>query len=348
MTATTAVKLRRALFPALAVAALTLSACGTSEDTDDADGGGDDTAQNDDAQNDDADGDAPEDAGPVTVTDARGEEITLDEPAQDVVALEWSEAEDLVILGVMPVGVADVEGYGTWVQSAPLDDSVTDVGTRQEPSVDSIVGLDPDLVITEDRGNNLIAQLEEYVPVMVIEGADASDNIGQMKENFTTIATAVGKDDEAEQILADFDATLADGRQQLEDAGVAGEQFAMADGWMEGSSVAIRMFGQGSLVSDLAEELGLVNAWDGEVDEAWGLGQTDVEGLTGLGDVHFFYSSSDEENVFAEGLADNAIWNDLPFVQSDQVYKLDDGTWTFGGPASSTHIVDQFVEILGG
>ena len=33
--------------------------------------------------------------------------------------------------GVMPVGVADVEGYSTWVTAAPLDDSVTDVGTRR-------------------------------------------------------------------------------------------------------------------------------------------------------------------------------------------------------------------------
>ncbi|WP_205856496.1 ABC transporter substrate-binding protein [Phytoactinopolyspora endophytica] len=338
MTPMNPVKLRRALIPALAIATLALTACGSSEDTDD--DAGEDTAA---SSNDDSEAEA---TGPVTVTDARGEEITLDAPAEDVVALEWAETEELVVLGVMPVGVADVEGYGTWVQAAPLDDDVTDVGTRQEPSVDSIVGLDPDLVITEDRGNNLIQQLEESVPVIVLEGTDTADNIGKMKENVTTIATAVGKEDEAEQVLADFDAALAEGMQQIEDAGVAGEQFAMADGWMEGSSVALRMFGQGSLVSDLAEELGLVNAWEGDVDEEWGLGQTDVEGLTSLENPHFFYSSSDGEDVFADGLADNAIWNDLPFVENGQVHKLDDGTWTFGGPASSTNIIDQFVEIL--
>ena len=45
--------------------------------------------------------------------------------------------------------------------------------------------------------------------------------------------------------------------------------FAAAHGWSEGGSVAIRMFGEGSLFSDIAEELGLSNAWTGKVDE-WG------------------------------------------------------------------------------
>lgn len=291
------------------------------------------------------DGTTGETAGPVTVTDARGEEITLDAPAQDVVALEWSEVEDLVTLGVMPVGVADVEGYSTWVSEAPLDDSVTDVGTRQEPSVDSIVALEPDLVITEERGNNVIRQLEEYVPVIVLEGSSTADNIGQMRENFTTIATAVGKQDEAAAVLEEFDTTLEEGAQAIEDAGASGQKFAMADGWMQGSSVAIRMFGEGSLVSDLAEEIGLQNAWTGEVDEVWGLGQTDVEGLTGLGDVHIFYSAS-REDVFSDGLEGNAIWESLPAVENGNVHKLDAGTWTFGGPRSSMHIVDQLVATL--
>lgn len=322
---------RLARAASLAVAAGLLAACGTSEDPSSADGA---TTQP-----------SAEPAGPVTFTDARGEEITLDAPAEDVVALEWSEVEDLVTLGVMPVGVADVEGYSTWVSQAPLDDSVTDVGTRQEPSVDSIVALEPDLVITEDRGNNLIDRLEELVPVMVLEGSDTADNIGLMRENFTTIATAVGREDEATTVLDEFDAALDDGRQAIEDAGAGGQEFAMADGWMQGSSVAIRMFGEGSLVSDLAEEIGLQNGWTGEVDEVWGLGQTDVEGLTGLGDVHLFYSAS-REDVFAEGLEGNAIWESLPAVENGNVHKLDEGTWTFGGPRSSMHIVDQLVAAL--
>jgi ferric hydroxamate transport system substrate-binding protein len=324
-----------ALIGTLALTALALVGCGTTEEPTGAGAKPTKTATS-------------EAAAPVTLTDARGEKVTLENgPAQKVVALEWSEAEDLVTLGVMPVGVADMKGYSTWVKAEKLDASVTDVGTRAEPSVDSIAALEPDLVIMEaDRGSPVITQLEKTTPVLVIEGSDASRNIAQMKDNFTLIAKAVGKEDKATEVLAEFDQKLADGRQRIADAGAAGDGFAMADGWMEGSQVSIRMFGKGSLMSDLAEELGLRNQWNAKVDEVWGLGQTDVEGLTAVKNPHFFYSAS-EDDVFAEGLADNAIWKSLPFVKSDQVYKLDDGTWTFGGPRSCMDFIDQVVKAVG-
>ena len=68
----------------------------------------------------------------------------------------------------------------------------------------------------------------------------------------------------------------------------------------------------------------------------WGLGQTDVEGLTALkdADVRFFYNASDGDDVFADGLAGNAIWTVAAVRQAGQLHKLPDGIWTFGGPLS--------------
>jgi len=311
-------------------AALFVSGCGSTE-----------SPSNDDQ--------AEPTGGPVTVTDSRGETVTLDTPASKVVGLEWGEVEMLVSLGVMPVGVADVEGYGTWVTAAQLDDRVTDVGLRGEPSVDAIVGLEPDLVVMEaERGSSLVTQIEEYVPVIVTTGSDAAgDNLGRMRDDLMMIATAVGQVDEAEALLADFDTALADGEQQIADAGAAGAQFAMADGWRQGSSISIRMFGEGALVSDIAAELGLTNAWTGEVDEVWGLGTTDVEGMTALEeeDLRFFYNASDGDDVFADGLAGNAIWDSLPFVQQGQLHKLPDGIWTFGGPLSCQQFIDAMLQV---
>ncbi|MBQ1048075.1 iron-siderophore ABC transporter substrate-binding protein [Micromonospora sp. C51] len=284
--------------------------------------------------------------GPVTVTDSRGKEVKLDAPATKVVGLEWGEVEMLVSLGVMPVGVADPKGYATWVSAAKLDAGVKDVGTRGEPSIDSIVALQPDLVVMEDdRGANVITQLEKYVPVIVTKGSDASDNLGRMRADLNMIATAVGKTAEAEKLLADFDAAIADGKKKIADAGAAGKPFAIADGWKEGSTVSIRMFGEGALVSQIGIQLGLTNAWTGETDPAWGLGQTDVEGLTVLKspDLHFFYNASDGVDVFADGLNSNAIWKSLPFVKQGNLHRMPDGIWTFGGPLSGKQYIDQLV-----
>ncbi|GIH97914.1 ABC transporter substrate-binding protein [Planobispora siamensis] len=296
-------------------------------------------------------GTASASASPVTVTDSRGKQVTLDRPATKVVALEWGEAEMVVSLGVMPIGVADTKGYGTWVTAAKLDPSVKDVGTRQEPSVDSIAALQPDLVVMEaERDSALVPQLEKFVPVIVTKGSDASDNLGRMRDDLKMIATALGKTAEADKLLADLDSALAAGKEQLTSAGVAGKPFVMADGWKDGSKISIRLFGKGALVSDIATQLGLVNGWTGEVDPMWGLGTTDVEGLTALKDpdTRFFYNASDGVDVFAEGLASNAIWKKLPFVEKGQVSKLPDGIWTFGGPLSSKQYAEALVKAYTG
>lgn len=287
-------------------------------------------------------------AGAVTVTDSRGKTVRLDAPAKKVVALEWGEAEMLVSLGVMPVGVADVKGYGTWVTAARLGAGVKDVGTRAEPSVDAIVALAPDLVVMEsERSSTLVTQIERFAPVIVTKGSDAQDNLARMRDDFTMIATAVGRTDRATNVLADFDAALAEGRQKIAAAGGSGRHFAVADGWKQGSSISIRMFGEGALVSQVAIRLGLRNAWTGKVDAVWGLGQTDVEGLTALRDkdLRFLYNASDGEDIFAAGLAGNAIWRSLPFVQQQKVHRMADGIWTFGGPLSCIQFIDQTVRV---
>ena len=326
--------------PALAAAlagVLALGACGTSQPTADADVDP-----------------AAAGAEPITLTDSAGRTVELDAPAERVVVLEWQQVEDVLSLGVQPVGVADVKGYRTWNTAEELDTGVTDVGTRGEPNMDAVFSTDPDLVIAEaERGSPLIKQLEEYdVPVLVTKGADAEDPIANMRATFTLIAQALGKDDEATTVLREFDAHVAEARRAIADADPETTEFAFADAYLDGSNVSIRPFGQGSLVGELGEAIGLTNVWKGEVDPAYGLGTTDVEGLTAIGDAHFFFTSTDALTDAAgyepwmPALQDNAIWKNAPFVKADRVHPFPSGVWTFGGPRSSQQIIDAFVDAL--
>lgn len=285
-------------------------------------------------------------ADPVTVTDARGETVRLEAPAERVVALEWAEVEMLDTLGADVVGAADPQGYATWNAAAELDPGTEDVGFRAEPSLDAIMALQPDLVVLEkDGGDALIGQMERAgIPVLVTEGSDASRNLDRMREDFLLIAQAIGETERAEEVLADLDAQLDSTREALAEAGNDGARFALADGWMQGSNVNVRMFAEGALFSEVAEEVGLENAWRKSGDATWGLMTTDPEGLGALrryDDLTFLYSSSAEPDVFAEGLSRNEIWTSMPFVEKGAVHKLDSGTWTFGGPASISSFLDQ-------
>ncbi|GAA2163659.1 MULTISPECIES: ABC transporter substrate-binding protein [Glycomyces] len=321
---------RSAVPAALAAAALlALSACGTTEE-----GGGDDGTE--------------AASGPVSTVDFLGRTVELDKPAERVVILEWSEVEISISLGVMPVGVADIEGYNVWAGAAePLDDSVTDVGMRSEASIDSIAGLNPDLVILENDNEAIIDPLEEFVPVLVTEGSNEEDNLARMQRDVNMIADLTGKNAEADELWAAFETKLADTAAAIEAGGKSDVPVLIVDGWIDGSSISIRPFGEGSLFGALAKEVGLTNAWTGETDGVWGGGATDVEGLAQYTDteLNLVYNNSFNDDIFNEALVGNPIYDNLRFVKDGTMYELPKGAWTFGGPRSSEILLDFLAEV---
>ncbi|MFF3945768.1 ABC transporter substrate-binding protein [Streptomyces sp. NPDC001902] len=321
--------MRRSIVIAAAAAALALAGCGTTEPA--------------------ADGAAKDDTKGITLTDASGAEVSLDGPAKKVVGTEWNVVESLVTLGVDPVGVADVKGYGTWDTVVPLKNRPTDIGTRGEPSMDTIASLSPDLIVaTTDLPDAAVKQLKKIAPVLEVRSADAADPVGRMKENLDLIAEATGTTAKADEAKKAYDAKVAEGRKALADAGLAGSEIAFADGYVASNQVSIRPYTGGSLIGGVNEALGLKNAWKIEGDKDYGLAATDVEGLTGLGDVQFAYIGSDSEgsDPFADDLAGNSVWKSLPFVKKGEVHRLPDGIWMFGGPQSMESYVDAVVGAL--
>jgi len=321
---------RTLLTTAAALSAVLLAACGTTEDASDA-GAAAPAAS----------------AGPVDLTDERGP-VRLPAPAAKVVSLEWGLTENLVALGVKPVGQADVKGYNAWAKAAPIDASTADVGTRGEPSLDAIVALDPDLIVTTtDVPENVIAQMAKQIPVVALRGSDGSDPIGYMRRTVTTLSQATGTQAQAATLLAGFDAKIAAGKEALAKAGKTGAPFAMADGWIESGTVSVRMYTPTSFFGGVAAELGLKNQWATGGDKDYGLAQTDVEGLTKItdGKTIFVYSANDADggDPFVKGLSGNAVWKQLPFVAAGNVHRIPDGIWMFGGPPSAGAYVDALV-----
>ncbi|MFJ3582190.1 iron-siderophore ABC transporter substrate-binding protein [Streptomyces sp. NPDC090127] len=311
-------------------AALTLTACGTTEPAKD---------------------DAKKSAEPLTLTDDTGAEVELDGPAKKVVGTEWNVVETLISLGVDPVGVADVKGYKTWDSAVPLKNDPKDIGTRGEPSVETIAGLKPDLIVaTSDLPPAAVKQLRGIAPVLNLKAADAADPIGRMTKNLDAIAKATGTTARADTLKKGFEAKLAEGRKALADAGLGGAKYAFADGYLVSNQVQIRPFTSGSLIGAVNEKLGLKNAWSVKGDPAYGLGTTDVEGLTKLGEgVHFAHISNnddDSSNPFQGALAKDKVWTSLPFVKKGDVHRLPDGIWMFGGPESMNQYVDALVKAL--
>ena len=288
--------------------------------------------------------------GPIEVVDSFGRTVELDGPAERVAVLEWQQVEDVLSLCLTPVAVADVEGYATWDTAETLPEGVTDVGTRGEPNLDALYSTDPDLVIVEAYAvdDAIISQLEAYdVPVLATKGADAAEPVANMLATFELIAEATGRSQRAAEVVEEFESALEAAQAEVEAADVAVTDFVYLDGYIDGGNVSLRPFGQGSLMGELGEALGLTNAWTGEVDPAYGLGQTDIEGMTTIGDAAIFHTSTVDESgdVMAE-LEQNPVWNSLPAVAEGRIFAFPAGVWTFGGPRSAIQVVEAYADLL--
>ncbi|MFG3039204.1 iron-siderophore ABC transporter substrate-binding protein [Streptomyces sp. NPDC048330] len=315
---------------ALAAAALTLTACGTTEPA--------------------ADDKPKATAEKITLTDASGQKVVLNGPAKKVVGTEWHEVELLVSLGVDPIGVADVKGYKTWDTAVPLKNEPKDIGTRGEPSMDTVAALKPDLIVAStDLPPAAVKQLRKLAPVIEVKSADAADPIGRMTQNLDLLAQATGTTDKAAELKKTFEAKVEEGKKALAGAGLGGAKVAFADGYVVSNQVSIRPYTSGSLIGAVNEKLGLKNDWTVKGDPAYGLGTTDVEGLTKLSaDVHFAYIGNDgdkDSNPFAGQLAKDKVWTSLPFVKKGNVHRLPDGIWMFGGPESMNKYIDSIIAL---
>lgn len=294
--------------------------------------------------------DAPDADAPREIEHAAGVTIIESIPER-VVVLEWTYAEDLLALGIQPVGVADVAGYEAWVNVEPeLGDDVVDVGTRQEPSLESIAALEPDLIIgVLFRHEPIYDDLSAIAPTLLFnpypEEDEGLDQYAEMEQTFRAIATAVNRADEAEAVLDDLHAAFEETAAVLEENGHAGRAFVLAQAFTAQDAPQLRLFTDNAMAVQILESLGLENAWDAGF-EIYGFSTVDVEALANVEDADFFYVVQDDDNVFANQLSDHPVWRNLTFVREERAYPLGGDMWLFGGPLSAQLLVEKVESLL--
>ncbi|WP_426333154.1 ABC transporter substrate-binding protein [Paenibacillus silvae] len=291
---------------------------------------------------------AEETAGPITVQHERGE-FTLDKPAKRVVTLEWTYTEDVVALGVQPVGNADNANYKVYVTNeAALDDSVTDIGTRSEPNMEAIAALKPDLIIANaDNNTNVYDQLNAIAPTLEFDPYDGEGyNYDKMTTIFNTIAAVLGKEDKAKEVLNGLDQHYAEAKEKLAAAGKENFHYALTQAFTYQNAASLRMFSDNSVVAGTLNKIGMVNDWQPDKLENYGFSTVGIESLSAVQDSNFIYITQPDDDVFGTAMKNNSVWNGLNFVKEKRTYQLGSTTWTFGGPISSKVLVDGVVEAI--
>jgi len=149
---------------------------------------------------------------PVTVHDAFGRTVTLAAPPQRIVPIFASNTEIVASLGLADriVGIEAYTRYPRDVLDRPL------VGGRLGFSVDSIVALQPDLVVvtpSRQAANQLIDPMERIgVPILVL----LQRSVPEILANIRLIGRVAGVAEQGEQVAARFEGRLAAVKRKVE------------------------------------------------------------------------------------------------------------------------------------
>lgn len=278
-------------------------------------------------------------AAALTVTDSRGER-TFDAPPERVVVLSWSLAEQVIELGVAPVGVADPEGYATWVARPPLPGGVAGVGLRQEPNLERIAELGPDVILASDDQISFAPALERIAPVLHFETYSAGhDNQAAARRTFLTLGRLFGREALAEEKLAALDARLAALRQKVQAHFGGDPPPVTVIRFVDTARVVLH--GRNSMPAFALAALGLENATPLPPSK-WGIAFRKVEELGHLTDGIVL---SIEPFPQADQLFSTPLWQAMPFVQEGRFRALPP-VWTYGGAMSVGYLAEAIADAL--
>ncbi|EGP55827.1 hypothetical protein Agau_L101256 [Agrobacterium tumefaciens F2] len=254
-----------------------------------------------------------------------------------IVTLEWTATEIALSLGISPVGCAEPSGYRAWVnvENDRLGD-VVDVGRRQQPSLEAIRRLQPDLILSSRfRHASLASALGDIAPTHLIDDQAADgDMLAAVYRSVTQAGVALARADEAAALLARFDESMEILKTRLGST-VSGRELIVAQP-LPGVP-RLRIFAPNSAIAGLLQRIGFTAATD-LPPQPFGFTTIDLEGLAALdGQCTLFILS---ESI-PDDLRNAALWPVLPIVAQGNVMVAGATTWPFGSTASLQKLVGE-------
>lgn len=268
---------------------------------------------------------------------------------QRVVALDSLSLEYLLALGIQPVGAVLSDAFVSQLHSDLT--GITDIGNAEEPSLEKILALQPDLILGGDFHQTVYTQSSQIAPTVLY----AFEHSGQWKSVFMSIAQMLQKTTVAEQVMKDYDARLDQFRRQMGDR-------------LEELHVSvvriypdrINLYLKDAFCGVILQDAGLrrpdpqnISASEAEVRfgnpiqvsiSQESLAQADA-------DVMFLWTGENtvEANQQAQqqltDLKQSPLWQQLRVVQQNTIYQVP-GYWIGSGPIAARAVIDDLFKYL--
>ncbi|GAB2566417.1 iron-hydroxamate ABC transporter substrate-binding protein [Gracilibacillus alcaliphilus] len=305
---------------------LLLAACGNN-----------DSESDDSNTSDDSNEATTEETTDITVDSDMGE-VTV--PANPEKVLASYNEDTLIALGVKPVAKWAI---GESIQDY-LEADLADVDTIEWTlPLEEVLSIEPDLIILDHVLDNYEGSYEDYAaiaPTYVLSEEEEND----WKVRLQKFGELLGKEEEAEQTLADYDKKVSAAKEELDEL-LGDESVAMM--WVVGGKYFLfeeNRHSANMIYNELDVEVpGLVQEL-GQGEEAWN--PIALEKLSEIDADHMIILGYENDEGI-EALKDSSVWNNTDVVKNDHVYYIEDeSNWTNSGLVASEQTIDMFLELF--
>ena len=272
---------------------------------------------------------------PRTVKHALGSTEIPAKPSR-VVVLDSGELDDVLALGITPVGMATTAGQsGVPSYLAGKAQGIKTVGGISELNLEAIAALKPDLILgSKLRANDLYEKLSAIAPTVF------SIRPGfPWKENFLLVADSVGEEDKATAQLNDYQKRADEVKSKVE-----GTPTISLVRFRPGQ---IRLYGNLSFIGVILKDIGLPRPKIQDVQDLAvevsqeNIGQAD-------GDWIFYSSYGKPDTTDETKVVGGNLWKALPAVKAGKSARVDDEVWFLGlGPIGAMDVLTDLEKLLG-
>lgn len=272
-----------------------------------------------------------------TVEHAMGSTKITGTPTK-VVTLFQGATDAALQLGVKPVGAVE-----SWIEQPWYHyirdkmDGVTNLGSENQPNLEEITALNPDVIIaSKTRHEKIYDQLSAIAPTVM------TDEVHLWKETLSITAAALNKQDKEQEFLKEWDKKVAEFKSEMGDQ-LNNIEVSVID--FRADHVRIVHTGFAALVLD---ELGIPRP-DNQKSESWGVKLTTKENIPQMdADIIFDQTSLDRDDGRLDIRAswmEHPLWQNLRAVQNNKVFEVDTAVWNNGsGPMAANLMVEDLFD----
>ncbi|NUS13834.1 MAG: iron-siderophore ABC transporter substrate-binding protein [Streptomyces sp.] len=265
---------------------------------------------------------------PRTVRHAMGTTVIPRQPTR-VVVLDVGELDNVVSLGVQPVGYAPTEGSPALPSYLKKDGGhPKSVGTINNLNLEAIANLHPDLIL----GSQLRAA-PQYASLSKIAPTVFSIRPGfTWKQNYLLNAAALDKTAQAKAKLADYD-----GRIRALDAALGAKKpvVSMVRYMQDGKT---RLYANQSFIGTILKDAGIPRPANQDIDDL--AAEISAENID-KADADYIFTGvyGDPRTTDMARAQANPLWKNLRAVKAGHAFDVPDETWYLGLGVTAADLV---------